>query len=180
MGGTMSAFMELVKKRYSVRGFQNKTIEESLLLKILETGSLAPSACNNQPWLFIVIRKDETKKKLTAVYERAWFVTAPVILSLCCDTTQSWRRQDGRNYGDVDIAIAMDHITLAATEAGLGTCWIANFNSHEAMRVLELPDTIEPVVFTPLGYPAIAPVRKKRKSLEEIVHWEKFTGKYSD
>ena len=176
----MSAFMDLVKKRYSVRSFQTKPVEESLLLKILETGSLAPSACNNQPWVFIVIRKDDTKKKLAAVYERAWFVTAPVILSLCCDNSQSWHRQDGTNYGEVDIAIAMDHITLAAAEAGLGTCWIANFNALEARRALELPDNIEPIVFTPLGYPAIAPAQKKRKPLAEIVHWEKFKGKYSD
>jgi nitroreductase len=172
--------MELVKKRYSVRGFQNKPVEESLLLKILETGSLAPSACNNQPWVIIVIRKDETKKKLAAVYERAWFMAAPVILSICCDLSQSWRRQDGKNYGDVDIAIAMDHIALAAAEAGLGTCWIGNFNRSEAKRALELPDNIEPIVFTPLGYPAIAPGQKRRKPLEEIVHWEKFRGKYSD
>jgi nitroreductase len=176
----MSTFMDLVKKRYSVRKFQNKPVEEPLLLKILEAGSLAPSACNNQPWVFIVIRKDETKKKLAAVYERAWFVTAPVILALCCDNTLAWRRQDGKNFGEVDIAIAMDHITLAATEAGVGTCWIANFNPKEARRVLELPDNVEPVVFSPLGYPAMPAGQKKRKPLDEIVHWEKFKGKYSD
>jgi nitroreductase len=176
----MSAFMDLVKKRYSVRSFQNKPVEESLLLKILETGSLAPSACNNQPWVFIIIRKDATKKKLAAAYERAWFVTAPVIVALCCDLSQSWRRQDGKNYGDVDVAIAMDHITLAATEAGLGTCWIANFISQEARRILELPDNIEPVVFTPIGYSATSQTSKKRKPLDEVVHWERFNGKYSE
>jgi nitroreductase len=176
----MSAFMELVKNRYSVRGYQDKAVEETLLLKILEAGSLAPSACNNQPWAFIVIRKDETKKKLAAVYERAWFLSAPVILALCCDTTQAWRRKDGRSYGDVDVAIAMDHITLAAAEAGLGTCWIANFVPDAARHALELPENIEPVLFTPLGYPAASPTKKKRKPLNEIVHWEKYNGKYSD
>jgi nitroreductase len=176
----MSAFMELVKKRYSVRSFQNKPVEDTLLLKILETGGLAPSACNNQPWVFIVIRKEATKKNLATVYERSWFVSAPVILALCCDMSLAWRRKDGRNYGEVDVAIAMDHITLASTEAGLGTCWIANFILDEARKVLALPDTIEPVVFTPLGYPASMPPPKKRKPLDEIVHWEKFKGKYSD
>jgi nitroreductase len=176
----MSAFMELVKNRYSVRGFQNKPVEEPLILKVLEAGRLAPSACNNQPWAFIVIRKDATKKKLAAVYERAWFVSAPVILALCCDHSLAWRRKDGRSYGEVDVAIAMDHITLAATEAGLGTCWIANFVPDQARQVLELPETIEPVVFTPLGYPVTAAAQKKRKPLNEIIHWEKYNGKYSD
>jgi nitroreductase len=176
----MSAFMELVKNRYSVRDYQNKPVEESLLLKILEAGRLAPSACNNQPWAFIVIRKEATKKMLAAAYERAWFVSAPVIIALCCDLSQAWRRKDGRAYGDVDVAIAMDHITLAATEAGLGTCWIANFILDHARKVLELPESIEPVVFTPLGYPSTTPPPKKRKPLSEIVHWEKYNGKFSD
>ncbi len=176
----MSTFLELVKKRYSVRTYQDKKIEETLLLKILETASLAPSACNNQPWVFIVIRKDETKKKLAAVYERPWFCAAPAIIALCCDITQSWQRKDGKNYGEIDIAIAMDHLTLAATEAGLGTCWVANFNLEEARRVLTLPETIEPIVFTPIGYPASVPVTKKRKKLDEIVHWESYNGKYGD
>jgi nitroreductase len=174
----MSAFIELAKKRYSVRAYQNKPVEEPLLLKILEAGSLAPSACNNQPLVIIVIRKEETKKELLAVYERKWFADAPVILSLCCDLSQSWRRSDGKNYGDVDVAIAMDHITLAAAEAGLGTCWVGNFKVSEARRVLRLPENIEPVIFTPLGYPASQPPVKKRKRLDEIVHWEYYQGKY--
>jgi nitroreductase len=173
----MSAFIELAKKRYSVRSYQSRTVEEPLLLKILEAGSLAPSACNNQPWVFIVIRKEETKKELLAAYERKWFADAPVILALCCDLSQSWRRSDGKNHGDMDIAIAMDHITLAATEAGLGTCWVGNFKVAEARRVLRLPENIEPVIFTPLGYPASQPPVKKRKKLEEIVHWEYYLGK---
>ena len=174
----MSAFIELAKKRYSVRAYQNKPVEEPLLLKILEAGSLAPSACNNQPLVIIVIRKEETKKELAAAYERKWFLDAPVILALCCDLSQSWKRSDGKNYGDIDIAIAMDHITLAAAEAGLGTCWVGNFKVSEARRVLKLPDNIEPIIFTPLGYPASQPPVKKRKRLDEIVHWEYYQGKY--
>jgi nitroreductase len=174
----MSAFIELAKKRYSVRSYQNKPVNESILLKVLEAGSLAPSACNNQPWVFIVVRTEAAKKNLLAAYERKWLAEAPVVLVLCCDRSQAWVRGDGKNYGDVDIAIAMDHITLAATEAGLGTCWIANFRASEARRVLGLPDTIEPVVFSPLGFPASEPPVKRRKKLEEIVHWERYNGKY--
>jgi nitroreductase len=176
----MSTFLDLVKKRYSVRCYQDTPVDEALLLKILETASLAPSACNNQPWVFIVIRKEEGRRNLAKVYERPWFLEAPVIVSLCCDLSKSWKRKDGKNFGDIDVAIAMDHITIAAAEAGLGTCWIGNFDIAEARRVLEVPQHIEPVVFTPLGYPAIEPVPKRRKSLDEIVCWEKFGGKYGD
>lgn len=173
----MSLFIELAKKRYSVRSYQDKEVEEPILLKILEAGSLAPSACNNQPWAFVVVRKEETKKLLLPAYERSWLAQAPVILALCCDRSQSWRRSDGKNFGDMDVVIAMDHITLAAAEAGLGTCWIGNFKTDEARRALRLPQNVEPVVLTPLGYPASQPPVKKRKKLEEIVHWEYFGGK---
>ncbi|HUI91717.1 MAG TPA: nitroreductase family protein [Chitinivibrionales bacterium] len=173
----MSAFIELAKKRYSVRAYESRPVEEPLLLKILEAGSIAPSACNNQPWVFIVVRKEETKKELLKAYERSWFANAPVILALCCDTTLAWKRADEKYYGDVDIAIATDHITLAAAEAGLGTCWVGNFKAAEARRILKLPETVEPVIFTPLGYPASEPPIKKRKKLDEIVHWEFYGGK---
>jgi|WetSurMetagenome_2_1015567.scaffolds.fasta_scaffold01296_9 nitroreductase len=174
----MSSFIELAKKRYSVRSYLDKPVEESLLLKILEAGSVAPSACNNQPWVFIVVRKEENKKALLSAYGRPWLAQAPVILALCCDASQSWRRGDGKNFGDVDVAIAMDHITLAAAEAGLGTCWIGNFQVDEARRVLGLSRNVEPVVLTPLGYPASQPPVKKRKKLQEIVHWETYGGAY--
>jgi nitroreductase len=173
----MSFFTELAKKRYSVRSYLNKEVEEPILLKVLEAGILAPSACNNQPLAFIVARKEETRKALLAAYERPWLSKAPVILTLCCDVSQSWRRSDGKNFGDVDAAIAMDHITLAAAEAGLGTCWIGNFKPAEVRRVLRLPQNLEPVVLTPIGYPASQPPVKKRKNLDEIVHWEYFGGK---
>lgn len=176
----MSTFTELVKNRYSVRNYTDKPVDESLLLKILETASLAPSACNNQPVVVIIVRKEETKKKLAKAYERPWFVSAPYVLALCCDRSLSWQRKDGKNYGDVDVAIAMDHITLAATEAGLGTCWVANFIAEEVKIALSIPDHIEPIVLTPVGYPASAVGPKKRKPLTDIVHWEKYQGKYSE
>jgi len=174
----MSEFFELAKKRYSVRSYQNKAVEEPLLLKIIEAGNIALSACNNQPFSVIVIRSQEGRNALLTVYERKWLVAAPVVLALCCDMSQSWKRSDGKNFGDIDVAIALDHIMLAATEAGLGTCWIGNFNEAEARRVLRLPPHVNPVAFTPLGYPASQPPAKKRKKLEEVVSWEFYGGVY--
>jgi nitroreductase len=173
-------FIELIKKRYSVRGFQERPVSDELVLKVLEAARWAPSACNNQPWNFIVIRSTEFKLRLEAVYNRPWFLAAPVIIAACCDRNISWKRTDGKEYGDVDIAIALDHLTLAAAEMGLGTCWVGAFNYPEACRVLRLPDNIEPVAFTPLGYPSVEQSTKKRKELDQIVHWEHFGGSRED
>lgn len=170
-------FLELVQKRRSIRDFLDKPVDESLLLSVLEAGRLAPSACNIQPWIFILIQEDNVRKSLKTVNDRPWFISAPVILAVCCDHKLSWKRKDGKDFGDIDIAIAMDHITLAAAEKGLGTCWIGSFNAVEASKVLKLPDHIEPVAFTPIGYPADSEFKKNRKEMSEILHWEYFGGK---
>jgi len=168
-------FLDLVKKRRSVRNYLDKPVDDALLEKVLEAGRLAPSACNNQPWVFIVLKDKTSRPKLAEVYKREWFLRAPVIIAVCCDHNVSWKRADGRDYGDVDVAIALDHMTLAATEAGLGTCWVANFNAPLAKKLLMLPENIEPVAFTPLGYPGPeAQPKKSRKKMDEIVFWEYF------
>ncbi len=170
------SFSELVDKRCSVRGFSQKGVERNKILQILHAARRAPSACNNQPWIFIVCYKEETRKNPAAVYDWEWFVNAPAIIAVCFDKSVSWKRGDGKEYGEVDAAIAMDHITLQAAEMGLGTCWIGAFNADKAKRVLRLPAGVEPVPFTPLGYPQVASKKKARKPLEEIVHWEFFEG----
>ncbi len=81
----------------------------------------------------------------------------------------AWTRSDGKNHADIDCAIAMDHMILAATDLGLGTCWICAFNPDEAKSVLKLPENVEPVAFTPVGYPADSPKTKKRKNLADLV-----------
>jgi len=168
-------FSELIAQRYSVRNYQPKPVEESLLMQVLEAGRLAPSACNLQPYYFIVIRDDVHKQLLRPAYNRDWFINAPVIIAVCIDSLSEWQRSDGVRYGKVDAAIAMDHMTLAATELGLGTCWIGAFKEDEAKSALNLPKNIEVVAFTPLGYPNQSMPPKKRKMLESIVRWEQFS-----
>ena len=169
-------FKELVLNRYSVRSYQKKEVEEEKLLKILEAGQYAPSAVNNQPWHFIVVRDEDNHKKVSEIYHRDWFNDAPVYIIICGDHTESWKRkEDGKDHCDIDAAIAIDHMTLQATELGLGTCWICNFYVEKCREYFQLSDHIEPIAILSLGYPKneIAP-DKKRKSLEEIIHWEKF------
>jgi nitroreductase len=172
------SFLELVKKRHSVRSYLDKPVEESLLEKVLEAGRFAPSACNNQPLAFIVLKDPASRQKLADIYKREWFLRAPIIIAVCCDRSVSWKSADGRDYGDVDAAIALDHMTLAATEAGLGTCWIGAFNAAQAKKVLMLPANVDPIAFTPLGYPGDeAAIKKSRKKMDEIVFREYYGGR---
>ncbi len=170
------SLIDIIKNRYSVRAYLDKEVEEDKLLQILEAGQYAPSAVNFQPWHFIVIREKENHAKFSEIYHRDWFNEAPVYIVICSDHSKSWKRaEDEKDHADIDAAITTDHMTLQATELGLGTCWICNFHVQKCRDFFNLPDHIEPVAILSLGYPDTEkqPV-KKRKSLEEIVHWEKF------
>jgi nitroreductase len=166
------SFIELISKRYSVRAYKPLEVEDEKLQTVLEAARLAPTACNLQPFKIIVINTAGKEEQLLSIYKSVWFVQAPIILCICGDTTTAWVRKDGRKYLDVDVAIAMDYITLAATDLGLGTCFIAAFNAENARQVLAIPEEIEPILFTPLGYPDDTPGIKKRKSLDELINYD--------
>jgi len=165
-------FLELVKKRYSVRAYKSKPIEYDKLQKVLEAARLAPTADNRQPFQLIIIQTQGREEELLRIYNKPWFVEAPVVICACGIPSESWVRQDGKNYCDVDVAIVMDHLILAATELGLGTCWVGAFNKEEARKILKLPDDLEPIVFTPLGYPNDQPGDIIRKPIEELIRYD--------
>lgn len=171
-------FIELAKQRYSTRKYNHKPVEKEKLEYILEAGRIAPSAANYQPWYFVVVKDDTQREKMWEVYPRNWFKDAPVYVILCADHDVSWKRMDDKDHADVDIAIAADHMTLAAAELGLGTCWICNFDPDKCIEVLNLPAQIEPIVILSIGYPLdeCNPNRHstKRKAIDEIVRWECF------
>lgn len=171
-------FLELAKKRYSVRNYLDKPVEKEKLMYVLEAGRVAPSAANFQPWHFIVFTGGEKKKRICTTYNRPWFVHAPVIILICGDHDTSWKRSDGKDHCDIDISIVADHMTLAAAEIGLGTCWVCNFDAKKTSEILCLPDHIEPIVFLSLGYPGDAEDKgsrhKIRKKMDDLLHWEEF------
>jgi nitroreductase len=167
-------FSELIKKRYSVRTYKPDPIDADSLLKVLDAARLAPTASNRQPFQVIVIQTKNREKELLSICNRDWFVQAPLVLCLCGIPLSAWVRMDGKKYLGVDIGIVMDHLVLAATEAGLGTCIIAAFDEGNARKVLSLPDDVDPMLFTPLGYPADVPGIKKRKNLDELVRYERW------
>ena len=168
------AFSELIEKRYSVRAYKPDPIPAEVLQQVLEAARLAPTAANRQPFQLIVIQTAGCEADLRRIYPRAWFTQAPLIVCMCGLPAKGWVRVDGKNYTDVDAAIAMDHLVLAATDLGLGTCWIAAFDPAAARQVLCLPEGVEPIVFTPLGYPADQPRVKERKGLDELVRHDQW------
>ena len=165
-------FFELVQKRYSVRAYKPDPVEDDKLSQVLEAARLAPTANNRQPFQIIVIHTAGREADLRRIYGRVWFTQSPLLVAICAIPAQSWVRRDGKNYADVDVTLAMDHLILAATNLGLGTCWVAAFDPAAAREVLHLPADVEPIAFTPLGYPADQPGPKQRKSLSELVRYE--------
>lgn len=165
---------KVIEKRYSVRSYKSDPVEDDKLRQILEAARLAPTAANRQPFQFVVIHTAGKETELRRIYNRDWFVQAPIVICACAIPQNAWSRYDRKNYCDVDVAIAMDHLILAATDLGLGTCWIGAFSPDAAREVLGLPDSVEPIVFTTLGYAADKLREKRRKPLTEIVKYEQW------
>jgi nitroreductase len=165
---------ETMAARYSVRSYKPDTIEDDTLAKILAAALLAPTAANRQPFRLIVLHTAGKEDELLRIYSRPWFTMAPLVLAMIAVPAEAWRRTDGKPYDEVDATIAMDHVVLAATALGLGTCWIAAFDPVAARDVLGLPDDVEPIAFTPLGYAADVPGLKKRRPLDEIVKYDRW------
>ena len=165
-------FSELIHKRYSCRHYAPDPIEDDKINLVLEAARLAPTASNRQPFQIIIIHTEKHQaEELKQIYPKDWFVQPPIILCICSLPEQAWSRKkyDDRNYSIVDAAIVFDHITLQAADLGLGTCWIGDFDPQNAQEYLKLPTNVEPIAFTPLGYPLDQPREKIRKKIEDLI-----------
>ena len=170
-------FKALAGKRYSCRKYSPEVPNREILDELLETVRLAPSAVNFQPWKFIVIREKTLLEKIKLCYGSAWIQSAPVIIAACVNRDEAWTREDGKNHADIDAAIAIDHLTLAAAEKELGTCWVCKFDAREAESILDLPHHWEVVALIPIGYPRDdqpSARHQQRKSLDEIRSFDGF------
>ena len=162
-------FLTLTQNRYSCRNYQDKAVEQEKLDYVMECVRMAPSAVNRQPWRFHIFSSQADKAKLQQCYNRDWFATAPLYIVASILHDEEWVRADGKPHGNIDIAIAVEHLCLAATEQGLGTCWVCNFDATLCSQLFALPQNEEPAVIIPIGYPAIEATAKKRKTMEEIL-----------
>jgi len=166
-------YFELIAARYSVRAYRPDLVEDEKLQAVLNAARLAPTAANRQPIQLIAMHTAGREEEIGKIYRRPWFVQAPIVIAVCAISSQAWVRESDRFYARlIDAAIVVDHLILAATSLGLGTCWVAAFNVEAARSVLRLPDEVEPIIFTPLGYPADEPGPKIRKPLTEMVRYE--------
>jgi len=175
----MKDFLTLAKERYSVRKYKDTPVETEKLKTILEAGRIAPSACNKQPWIFLVINNSDGIAKLTKGCNP---FAAPLAVIICADTTAAWVRHDNKNHGEIDATIATDHMMLCAQDLGLSTCWICAFNPEIIREEFNIPDHIVPVNILPIGYSGDEkpqpPDRhtdiNTRKPLEIIVKYSNF------
>ena len=162
-------FLELVKNRYSCRGYKSLDVDKEKLDYILECVRFAPSAVNKQPWRFHIVSNEEEKAKLQQCYNRDWIKTAPMYIIASILHDEKCVRFDGKRHGNIDIAIAVEHLCLAATEQGMATCWVCNFDAAMCKELFALPENEEPAVIIPLGYAADELKPKNRKAIGEIV-----------
>ncbi len=162
---------EAICKRRSIRKYKAEPVPEKDVEYVLEAARLAPSWSNRQCWRYIVVTDEALRKKITT---RDWAAEAPVIIVGCADPAKSGDK-DGKPYYMLDLGLSMEHLILAAAEKGLGTCWIGGQFEEKAVKdALNIPENIRVVALTPLGYPGEAPPSKERKSIKEMVSWNKW------
>ena len=154
-------FDTLIHNRYSVRAYDKKPIEDEKLQKVLNAARMAPTGSNRQAFQLIVAHTAGREDEIRRIYNKDWFVVAPIVIVACAAPDYK-----------LNVGIVMDHLILAATDLGFGTCWIGAFNRNAAREILGLPEDVEPIIFTTLGYAADEIRPKKRKSLDDLVRYE--------
>ena len=147
-------FYEVLRERRSIRGYQSAEIPRPILDRIAEAVNLAPTACNLQPFLFQFLTSPEKKKPACQCYPQPWLAEAPVVVLALGNRETAWKRLNGTSAHTIDVAIAMEHLVLAAAAEGLGTCWVCAFDQEKLHRRLGLGHEWEVVALTPLGFPA--------------------------
>ncbi len=169
--------LEAIRTRRSVRAFTREDVSEEEVQRLIEAASWAPSAGNLQPWEFIIVRDNETKRKLSiAALGQTLIEDAPVVIVVCADQARSARRYGNRGvhlYSLQDTAAATQNILLAVRAMALGACWIGAFNEDEARVVLGTPKNLKPVAIVPVGHPAEKPAPPPRRAIDEISHYER-------
>lgn len=161
--------LDIIKNRYSCRAYTAQEVTKEQLEYIMECVRMAPSAVNKQPWRFRVISGEAGKAKVRQCYDRQWFSSAGTYIIASVLHNEEWVRADGKAHGNIDISIAVEHLCLAATELGLGTCWVCNFDAAKCRELFAMTYKEEPAVIIPIGYPDCEVTPKKRKEMAEII-----------
>jgi nitroreductase len=162
---------QAIRSRYSCRNYSDRPLEKDKLHAVLEAARLAPSAKNLQDWRFVVVTDEQTKKKLAAAANNQTFLEAAGAIIVACTVSDHVMRC-GQAVGPIDVAIALEHMCLQATELGLATCWIGSFYQDKVKQVAGIPENVMIVELLALGYPADTPRQSRREPIEQIVSLE--------
>jgi nitroreductase len=175
--------LEAIGRRRSVRAYRAEPIPDDVIERMRQAIRSAPSACNYQPWHFVFVSDGELRRRVAeAANGQSFMAAAPIIVVACGLPTRAYKKMGGYgNSVDLDVAIALDHLTLAAVAEGLGTCWIGAFAEPQVKQLLSVPRTVKVVAMTPLGYPASAdlsqPLKEsQRKPAVEIFSTDRYRG----
>ncbi len=173
---SFTTLMELIEARRSIRSYKDQEIEEDKMNYVLQAFRKAPSAKNIQPWKLVVVKNKKVIKDLAIACNNQTFMEeAPVIVVACAKEEEAYGVMGGyMSSYPIDIAIALEHLVLAATEKGLGTCWIGAFKEQLVKDILRVPKDVRVVALTPLGYPAREASSRGRKPLTEIICYDKY------
>ena len=166
--------LEAIKKRQSIRSYQDKEIPEEIINDILEACRLAPSASNRQSWKFIVVKDKQLKKKLVPACRNQKFVGEASVIIAGCATNLEHIMPCGEHSYPIDLGIALDHISLQAAALDLGTCWIGAFYQDKVKNILGIPKGVRVVSLMTLGFPIELGIKTMRKPLTEIVCYDKY------
>ncbi len=160
------SLLDVIFNRASVRRYTPEPVSEEALNNILEAGRRAPSAMNAQPWHFIVVTEQKLRDQLSKRRWTGFVKDAPLVVIGC------GKKHD--HLSTVDVAIALQNMVLAAEAQGLGSCWIGDFDQKELKRMFRIPDNLTVIAMVAFGHPAEKPASRNKKSLEEIVHHNRF------
>lgn len=173
-----------IRTRRSIRKYTDQPVSEESVAQLLESARLAPSGSNTQPWHFIVVRSESTRKKLAEVsHKQEWMATAPVFIVCVADVRVRIGGSEAVSVDENspqfalkqiirDTSIAVEHMVLEAESMGLSTCWIAWFDQKDIRPVLNIPQDKYVLNILTVGYPGESPKARPRKQLETIVHYE--------
>ena len=165
------AVLDVIRKRYSCRSYQEKSVEQDKLDIILEAARLAPSARNTQDWRFVVVTDQQVKSKVAGTTNRPEvFEKAGAIIAACSNSDEIMRC--GQAIGPIDVAIALEHICLQAAALGLGTCWIGSFDAEKVRQILAIPKDVAIIELMTVGYPADSKPEPMREPIEKIVCYD--------
>lgn len=168
--------MEAIRKRLSIRDYEDTPVPEDRLNRILEAARISPTARNSQDREFVVVQDREQRRKLALATPRQRHVAQAPVLIAAISTNPEYHMPNGVPAYPMDVGIALDHITLVAVEEGLGTCWIGGFDQNIAREALGVPESHTIAAILTLGFPKTMPDPKPRRAIHEIVHTDRFSA----